>query len=69
MSKFQVIRGDGLTGSVNHRQAENERLIEKMRRGESFCIVPPAATWFPPRPIIKKNVADLAKIFGKDHDS
>jgi hypothetical protein len=38
------------------RKKENDALIEKMRKGESLATVSVSATWWPPRPIIKKDL-------------
>lgn len=41
------------------RKQENDRIIERMKRGESLATVPTEATWFPPRPTIKKDLTKL----------
>lgn len=48
--------------SEDWRKKENDALIEKMRRGESLATVSVSATWWPPRPVIKK---DLSLLFGE----
>lgn len=40
----------------DQRKKENDALIEKMRKGESLASVSVSATWFPPRPKIKKDL-------------
>lgn len=47
------------------RKKENEALIEKMRKGESLATVSVKATWWPPRPIIKKDLALQKKLFSE----
>jgi len=42
----------------------NQRILDKMKRGESLVIVPAEATWFPPRPLIKKSKEDIEKLYG-----
>ena len=41
------------------RIAENKRIIVKMKRGESLATVPTEATWYPPRPVITKDLTKL----------
>jgi hypothetical protein len=41
------------------RIAENKRIIEKMKRGESIATIPTEATWYPPRPLIVKDLTKL----------
>lgn len=48
--------------SNEQRKKENDALLEKMRRGESLATVSVSATWWPPRPVIKK---DLSLLFGE----
>ena len=35
------------------RRKNNERVLEKMRRGESLTLVSVYSTWYPPRPLTK----------------
>ena len=42
--------------SKEQRKKENDALIEKMRKGESLATVSVSATWWPPRPKIKKDL-------------
>lgn len=48
--------------SKDQCKKENDSLIEKMRNGESLAMVSVSSTWYPPRPIIKK---DLSLLFGE----
>lgn len=50
----------------DRRKKENDALLEKMRKGESLTTVSTSATWWPPRPIIKKDFALQKKLFSKD---
>ena len=50
----------------DRRKKENDALLEKMRKGESLTTVSTSATWWPPRPIIKKDLALQKKLFSKD---
>jgi hypothetical protein len=48
------------------RIAENKRIIEKMKRGESIATVPTEATWYPPRPRIVKDLTKLYPQLSKE---
>lgn len=45
--------------SDEERRKRNKELIERWMRGEPLNTVSPEATWFPPRPIIKKENTGL----------
>ena len=47
------------------RKKANDALLAKMARGESLTTVPTSMTWFPPRPIIEK---DLSGLYGEKKD-
>ena len=47
----------------DQRKRENDALLEKMRKGESLAIVSVQATWWPPRPIIKKDLVAQKRLF------
>ena len=47
------------------RFRENADLIGRMRRGESLACVERQATWWPPRPIIKKDPRLVAAVLGQ----
>lgn len=40
------------------RKKENEDLLARAKKGESISRCDTAATWWPPRPIIKKDLAN-----------
>ena len=46
------------------RKQENDRIIARMKRGESLATVPSEATWFPPRPLTVKNENDIKRLYG-----
>jgi len=41
---------------------ENDRILEKMRNGESLSRCKPQDTWFQPRPIIEKDKEAIKKL-------
>jgi hypothetical protein len=45
----------------------NEEVIRKMKVGESLAVIPPSATWFPPRAVIVKDIKEVKKLFGGDN--
>lgn len=50
------------------RAKENEEIIQRMRNGETHSLIPPAATWFPPRPLIQKDKESIKKLYGVTDD-
>lgn len=50
------------------RKSQNDEVLAKFRRGQSLAIVDQQATWWPPRPIIKKNAADMARLYADNND-
>jgi hypothetical protein len=46
------------------RKKANEELLRKMKSGESLKMVSVQSTWFPPRPIIKKNEDKIKELYG-----
>lgn len=48
------------------RMKRNDEILEKFFKGESLAKVPPQATWFPPRPIIKKDHKEMARLYGTE---
>lgn len=55
-------------GRHSHSEAliarENADLIARMRRGQTLARVDHQATWWPPRPIIKKDPHLVARALG-----
>lgn len=41
------------------RKEENKRIIAKLKRGEDISMVSAESTWYPPRPIIQKDLSKL----------
>ena len=50
------------------RKAENDSIIERFKRGEGLSRISSSATWFPPRPIIKKDPKALEFVFSKNKE-
>lgn len=50
------------------RKCRNKEILKKFFAGESLCLIPAAATWFPPRPIIKKDKKEIERLYGKDEN-
>lgn len=50
------------------RRKENADLIERMKRGEQLSLIDQQASWWPPRPIIKKDWEIIRKL-AEDKDS
>lgn len=48
------------------RKAKNDDLIRRMREGEDLKLYNASDTWFPPRPIIKKDQSLVDKLFGNE---
>jgi len=46
------------------RRDQNADTLAKFKRGESLSLVDSTATWWPPRPIIKKDQEGMAKLYG-----
>ncbi len=49
----------GCADANKRRKFKNEDLIHRMREGESLALIPSQATFFQPRPIIKKDLKAL----------
>jgi hypothetical protein len=45
------------------RREKNKSLLERVERGESVSLIPPSATHYPPRPVIKKDRALVEKLY------
>ena len=50
--------------SVDLRKQHNADLIRRMRNGEPLNTIDSKASWYPPRPLIKKDVGDMARVYG-----
>ena len=45
------------------RRQHNYDLIRKMRAGDSLTSFDSRASWFPPRPVIEKDVREMARVY------
>jgi hypothetical protein len=46
------------------RKQKNKDLVERYKKGESIQLIPSSATWFPQRPIIKKDEKIVKELYG-----
>lgn len=51
------------------RRQHNAELIRRMRNGESLTSFDSKASWYPPRPIIQKDKAEMARLYGSQGNS
>jgi hypothetical protein len=51
------------------RKQENKDLVERMRRGDVLEKCKGSDTWFPVRPIIKKDEKEIERLYGKKKDN
>ena len=63
ISKMSDWRPPSELREIDRRMKENADLIKRMKNNESLSRIPPAATHFPPRPVIEKDKAAIDKIF------
>lgn len=57
-----------MTKAEDERKKKNADLVARMKNGESLALYDATATWFQPRPMIKKDDKAVAKIFKKADD-
>jgi hypothetical protein len=50
----------------NQRKQHNLELIRRMRSGDSLCSYNSTDSWFPPRPMVKKDKDAMAKLYKQD---
>jgi hypothetical protein len=50
------------------RQEKNKEIVDRMRAGESLATIDQKATWWPPRPIIKKDLKEIARLYGETNE-
>ena len=50
------------------RRERNLNLLRRMVNGDPLTAFNSASSWFPPRPIIKKNAADVELLYGASLD-
>jgi len=48
----------------NERAKRNKSLLQRIKDGDSGALIPPSATFFPPRPIIQKDDQAIQEIYG-----
>ena len=46
------------------RLKRNKEIVERLKKGESTQLIPTHMTWFPPRPIIKKDEKVIKQLYG-----
>ncbi len=46
------------------RKKRNQDLIKRMREGDSLKTMDSFSSWYPPRPIIKKDPQAVSKLYG-----
>ncbi|MBC61830.1 MAG: hypothetical protein CMP11_05175 [Zetaproteobacteria bacterium] len=47
------------------RKVMNEDLINRMKKGESLSSFNSLSSWFPPRPLVKKDNDAVVRLYGK----
>jgi hypothetical protein len=45
------------------RRQHNADLLRRMRSGDSLTTFDSKSSWFPPRPVIKKDVNEMARVY------
>lgn len=48
----------------NLRKQHNSDLIRRMRNGEPLNTIDSKSSWYPPRPVIKKDEGEMARVYG-----
>lgn len=49
--------------SSDRRRQRNSDLIRRMRNGEQLNAIDSKASWYPPRPVIKKDQDEMARLY------
>lgn len=47
------------------REERNRELVERMRQGDSLSQFNPQLSFFPPRPVIKKDPREIRRVHGE----
>jgi len=58
-----------VSNSKNQKQLRllrNADILRRMRNGDPLNTVDSRASWFPPRPIIKKDLTEMARLYRTD---
>jgi len=50
-------------------ESHNQGVLERFLKGETLSLVPPSATWFPPRPIIEKDKEAIKELYNDKRDN
>ena len=50
--------------SRNLRKERNEDILDRLKKGDALSSFDSYASWYPPRPIIKKDSKALGKLYG-----
>jgi hypothetical protein len=50
--------------SKNLRKERNEDVLDRLKKGDALSSFDSYASWYPPRPIIKKDPKALGKLYG-----
>lgn len=45
------------------RRLHNRKILKKMEKGENLNVFSPQSSWFPPRPVIKKNKKAVNELY------
>lgn len=49
--------------SQNLRSQRNADILRRMRNGDPLNAIDSRASWFPPRPVIKKDQSEMARLY------
>ena len=50
----------------NLRKAHNAELIRRMMKGETLTSFDSQSSWYPPRPIIKKDLSEISRLYSPE---
>lgn len=51
--------------SKNNRDKHNQEILDRMKSGDTLQRYTAQASWFPPRPVIKKDTKAIEILYGK----
>lgn len=55
-----------MTPAEKRRKAENDHILKAMQNGESLCHTDLSAYRWAPRPTVKKDQKEIARLYGTD---
>lgn len=55
--------------SKTNREKHNQDLINRMKSGENLQRYSSQSSWFPPRPVIKKDLSAIETLYGEKRTS